>query len=180
MAKAKAKPRARPQPAAPPEPAAPDPAVAPDEPASRRTLFTTAAVVLACLAGTILLLSGWTPGPGAPEQPRVAASAPVVTSAPKKKKATPKTRRRARPAPPTARQIAQDLFVGECGICHTLAAARTTGAVGPNLDKLKPSRQRVLDAIAAGGRRTGLMPPGILTGKEALDVAKFVSGAARR
>jgi mono/diheme cytochrome c family protein len=186
---AKAKPKARPQPSAPPAAAAaPEPAVVPDEPASRRTLLTTAAVVAACLAGTILLLSGWTPGPGVPAQPRIAASAPAKTAPPKKKATTkpstvqqaPKTRKRVRPAPPTARQVAEELFVGECGICHTLAAAGTTGVAGPNLDKLKPPRLRVLDAIAAGGRRTGLMPPGILTGSEALNVAKFVAEASRR
>jgi hypothetical protein len=38
----------------------------------------------------------------------------------------------------------------------------------------------VLAAIAAGGRRTGLMPPGIFTGADAVRVAKFVSEATRR
>jgi hypothetical protein len=38
----------------------------------------------------------------------------------------------------------------------------------------------VLDAIAAGGRRTGLMPPGIVTGADAARLATFVAGATRR
>ena len=42
-----------------------------------------------------------------------------------------------------------------CGSCHTLAAAGSTGAVGPNLDDLQPSREAVI-AIVTDGR--GAMP----------------------
>jgi cytochrome c6 len=75
---------------------------------------------------------------------------------------------------------AAELFAGECGFCHTLADAGTTGRAGPNLDELRPSRGRVLAAIADGGRRTGLMPPGILAGAEALQVAKYVARVTHR
>ena len=143
-------------------------------------------VVVASTAATFLLLSGWTHGPGQPKPPRVAArAAPATTAAPKpaqKKTVKPKarTRKRARPVPLTTRQISKQLFQGQCGFCHTLAAAGTSGRVGPNLDRLRPTRQRVLDAIAAGGRRTGLMPPGLFTGRDALNVATFVAEATRR
>jgi mono/diheme cytochrome c family protein len=30
-----------------------------------------------------------------------------------------------------------------CGGCHTLAAAKSNGTVGPNLDQLRPDQQRV-------------------------------------
>ena len=35
------------------------------------------------------------------------------------------------------------VFTSNCGSCHTLADAGTTGAVGPNLDDLKPDAARV-------------------------------------
>jgi mono/diheme cytochrome c family protein len=183
--------KARPKPKAPPPQSAPEPVARvveaeEGERASRRTILTTAAVVLASLAATILLLSGWTPGPGTPAPQRVAAStAAARTAAPKKKAAPKKTikakpRKRAARVPPTTRQVSKQLFQEDCGFCHTLAAAGTTGRVGPNLDKLRPGRRRVLDAIAAGGRRTGLMPPDILTGSDALNLAIFVAEATRR
>ena len=38
-----------------------------------------------------------------------------------------------------------------CGGCHTLAAAGSAGAVGPNLDDLKPDYQAVLTKVTNGG-----------------------------
>ena len=183
---AKAPPVPSPQPPVPaPEPVE-EPVALPEERASSRARLIAAVVVVASTAATFLLLSGWTPGPGQPKPPRVAArAAPATTTAPKptkKKTVKPKarTRKRARPVPLTTRQISKQLFQGQCGFCHTLAAAGTSGRVGPNLDRLRPTRQRVLDAIAAGGRRTGLMPPGLFTGRDALNVATFVAEATRR
>jgi hypothetical protein len=45
---------------------------------------------------------------------------------------------------------------------------------------LKPTKQRVLDAIAVGGRRTGLMPPDIIDGTDATRVAAYVAKVSRR
>jgi mono/diheme cytochrome c family protein len=68
----------------------------------------------------------------------------------------------------------KDLFVTNCGACHTLAKAGTDGVVGPNLDELlapptatppQPAtvKPRVLSAInnGVGGR----MPKGVLSGQ---------------
>lgn len=66
-------------------------------------------------------------------------------------------------------------FAASCGSCHTFAAANTTGTVGPNLDQLKLSQAQVLSAIETGGAGTGTMPPGLLQGTEAQQVADFVS-----
>ena len=44
---------------------------------------------------------------------------------------------------------------GGCGGCHTLAAAGTSGAVGPNLDDAKPSFDLVVDRVTNG---SGVMP----------------------
>lgn len=70
------------------------------------------------------------------------------------------------------------LFSQTCGSCHTLSAAGTTGTVGPNLDDLKPSTEQVLAAIENGGLGSGTMPPNILQGAEAEQVAQAVSAAA--
>ena len=67
------------------------------------------------------------------------------------------------------------IFVEKCGSCHTLAAAGTKGEVGPSLDEIMPDQQRVLDQIKSGG---GAMPPGLVTGTKAKQVAAYVSSAA--
>lgn len=88
---------------------------------------------------------------------------------------------------PTADREGQDLFVTNCGACHTLAAAGTDGVIGPNLDELlaPPSasapdpatiKPRVLSAINNGVN--GRMPKGVLSGQQADQVATFVSQVA--
>jgi mono/diheme cytochrome c family protein len=74
----------------------------------------------------------------------------------------------------------RDLFVTNCGACHTLAAAGTDGVVGPDLDHLlgviPNQKERVLAAIEHGVE--GRMPAGILQGGQADQVADFVSRVA--
>lgn len=92
------------------------------------------------------------------------------------------------PAPPIATQPASpppadpgaDLFAGDCGSCHTLAAADTSGAIGPNLDDLQPDQAEVLAAIQNGGAGSGAMPANLLAGTEAQQVAAFVAANAGR
>jgi len=64
-----------------------------------------------------------------------------------------------------------------CGSCHTLKAAGATGTVGPNLDTVKPSYDRVVQLVTNG--RNG-MPPfnGTLTARQIGDVAAFVAQTA--
>lgn len=53
----------------------------------------------------------------------------------------------------------KDLFTGAavpaCAICHTLADAGAEGAIGPDLDELKPTKDVVLKVIREG---MGAMP----------------------
>jgi mono/diheme cytochrome c family protein len=88
---------------------------------------------------------------------------------------------------PSNLQEGKDLFVTNCGACHTLAKAGTDGVVGPNLDELlaPPSasapdpttiKPRVLSAIENG--IGGRMPKGVLSGQQADEVATFVSQVA--
>lgn len=64
-----------------------------------------------------------------------------------------------------------------CNGCHTLKDAGASGAVGPNLDKLKPSQDQVAKQVANGG---GGMPPykGELSDEEIDAVSEYVSSVA--
>jgi len=78
-----------------------------------------------------------------------------------------------------AEEHGRQIFGERCNNCHTLAAARTQGKVGPNLDELKPPSALVLNAITTGRMRgNGTMPAGIVSGKDAQDVAAFVGAVA--
>jgi mono/diheme cytochrome c family protein len=65
-----------------------------------------------------------------------------------------------------------------CGGCHTLAAAKSNGTVGPNLDQLRPDQQRVERQVRNGG--VG-MPSfrNKLSQIEISQVAEFVSESTR-
>jgi cbb3-type cytochrome c oxidase subunit III len=71
----------------------------------------------------------------------------------------------------------KDIFAANCGSCHTLAAAGTSGTVGPNLDDLKPALARVVTQVTNGG---AIMPAfkGKLTDAQIQAVAKYVSSSA--
>ncbi len=93
----------------------------------------------------------------------------------------------------------KELFVQKCGSCHTLARAGTQGVVGPNLDNaFQRARQDgfgqstfeglVYGQIQSPNRRPSfdpetrkelpVMPPEIVTGDDAEDVAAYVASAA--
>jgi mono/diheme cytochrome c family protein len=71
------------------------------------------------------------------------------------------------------------VFTGSSGCvgCHTLADAGSTGTVGPNLDQVKPTYDRVVTQVTNGG---GAMPPfkGTLTPQQIQDVAAYISSVA--
>jgi cytochrome c6 len=72
----------------------------------------------------------------------------------------------------------RDLFIENCGSCHTLDAAGTVGQIGPNLGDISVTEEDVLRAIRIGGTGSGNMPPDLVSGQDAQDVAAFVSGNA--
>jgi mono/diheme cytochrome c family protein len=103
-------------------------------------------------------------------------AAPAASSA-----AAPATT--AAPAASTAAPAAGDaaagkaVFTTNCAGCHTLADAAATGAVGPNLDDLKPDLARVQHQVEVGG---GVMPAfkGTLSDADIANVAAYVSSVA--
>jgi mono/diheme cytochrome c family protein len=82
----------------------------------------------------------------------------------------------------TAAQTAgRKVFAQNCSTCHTLGGANASGKVGPNLDELRPPKGLVLNAIEQGrARGQGQMPAGLVTGKDAQNVAAFVAAVAGR
>jgi mono/diheme cytochrome c family protein len=70
-----------------------------------------------------------------------------------------------------------ELFEQRCGSCHTLAAAGTSGQIGPNLDELGPDEATVRAAIEEG---PSSMPPNLYEGAEADAVAAYVAENAGR
>jgi mono/diheme cytochrome c family protein len=84
-------------------------------------------------------------------------------------------------------QKGRELFAHTCVVCHTLAAVKSVGRIGPNLDirvgddipTVEGRRALVLSAITEGrARGLGNMPAGLYVGKEADDVAAFVAAVA--
>ena len=63
-----------------------------------------------------------------------------------------------------------------CALCHTLADAGAAGAVGPDLDALRPGLETVVSAVRDG---VGVMPPQarLLTEEEIRAVARYVVDA---
>ncbi|HMS61392.1 MAG TPA: c-type cytochrome [Solirubrobacteraceae bacterium] len=75
----------------------------------------------------------------------------------------------------------RELFASNCATCHALKASNSTGAIGPNLDVLRPPAGLVENAILVGrARGAGNMPAALLTGADAKDVASYVAAVAGR
>lgn len=81
----------------------------------------------------------------------------------------------------------RELFAHTCVVCHTLAAVKSVGRIGPNLDvrvgddiaTAAGRKALVLSAIAEGrARGLGQMPAMLYQGKEAEEVASFVAAVA--
>ena len=81
------------------------------------------------------------------------------------------------PAPAGDAAAGKIVFTSNCGGCHTLSDAGTSGTVGPNLDDVKPPASLVVDRVTHGGT---VMPPfgGTLSAKQIADVAAYVSSVA--
>ena len=67
----------------------------------------------------------------------------------------------------------------QCGVCHTLQAAGSTGNIGPNFDQLRPTIPQIIAAVTNG---IGVMPPweGILTYEEIEAVAYYVFNSTNK
>lgn len=75
------------------------------------------------------------------------------------------------------KEVFAQTAVPSCAVCHTLADAGSQGNIGPNLDELQPSAERVFKAVTGG---IGAMPPyeGKLSEQQREAVAEYVSSVA--
>jgi cbb3-type cytochrome c oxidase subunit III len=81
-------------------------------------------------------------------------------------------------------------FVQQCGTCHELARAGTQGTQGPSLDAAfqaaladgidRDTIKGVVEDQVAHPRRGSIMPPMLVTGNDATDVASYVAYAAAK
>jgi glucose dehydrogenase/mono/diheme cytochrome c family protein len=73
--------------------------------------------------------------------------------------------------------LGKQVFSQNCATCHTLAAAKATGTVGPNLDQLHPDAARVKRQVENGG---ATMPAfkGRLSDEQIEAVSQFVAKEA--
>lgn len=71
------------------------------------------------------------------------------------------------------KQVFSQTAQPQCGVCHQLADAHSTGTTGPNLDELKPDVERVRNAVTNG---VGAMPSygQGLTTEQLHDLATYV------
>jgi mono/diheme cytochrome c family protein len=87
-------------------------------------------------------------------------------------------------------QHGAQLFSQRCSGCHTLSVAGTQGTTknvrerertdGPNFNTRKETQDNVLYAIRNGGFSGAIMPENVVVGKDAEDVAAFLSKYAGR
>jgi mono/diheme cytochrome c family protein len=88
----------------------------------------------------------------------------------------------------TAEEVkGRELFDHTCTVCHTLAAEKSVGRIGPNLDvrvgediSTAAGRKALVENAISEGRARGLgqMPEMLYQGKEAEQVASFVAAVA--
>jgi mono/diheme cytochrome c family protein len=73
--------------------------------------------------------------------------------------------------------VGREVFVANCGTCHTLSDAGTSGSIGPALDGGGYSVDRVEEQVRNGG---GAMPAfeDTLSDEEIAEVAAYVAAAS--
>ncbi|HXH97728.1 MAG TPA: c-type cytochrome [Gaiellaceae bacterium] len=125
-----------------------------------RRLLVIAAGVIAAAA----LAGCGSQGVVSPTPQTVVGSVPKATPVP----ATPASKLK---GDPTAGE--QVFGSAGCATCHTLAAAKATGTIGPNLDQAKPDYLLVTARVTLG---KGAMPSfkGQLSDQKIADVAAYV------
>ena len=93
--------------------------------------------------------------------------------------AGPATRAEGAPAAENRARGARIFVAAACVQCHSLRAAGSRSAVGPDLDRLKPAFARVVRQVTRGSAD---MPAyrGVISTRSIRDVAAYVAWAARR
>ena len=83
--------------------------------------------------------------------------------------------------PALAQEEGREVFLEaaepQCAVCHTLADAGSAGEIGPNLDAMELTPERVRAAVSGG---LGVMPAyeGVLTEEQIDAVAAYVASVS--
>jgi mono/diheme cytochrome c family protein len=78
-----------------------------------------------------------------------------------------------------SQSFGHQVFAEHCASCHQLAASRSDGNTGPDLDAVQPSYSKVLSVVQNGQNGPdGDMPAGLATGPGLYAVAQYVSHVA--
>ena len=73
------------------------------------------------------------------------------------------------------------VFAVHCAACHELAASRSVGVSGPNLDSVQLTAAQVQTIVENGKVGTyGVMPAGLATGPDLYAVAQYVAHVSNR
>ena len=62
-----------------------------------------------------------------------------------------------------------------CGSCHTLAAAASSGKIGPDFDQVKPSRSLIVKTLRASKLGTMVAYKGLLSNARVNAVAAYIA-----
>jgi mono/diheme cytochrome c family protein len=153
----------------------------PGFPGNRLGLFIAiCAVFFLAQIGAVLALTelGHAEEPVAEEAaPEPEPTEPIPTT-PTETTDTETTPPEATPEEPSGSEAAgEEIFLAQCGACHTLADAGTTGSIGPDLDSSQPSTELVVDRVTNG---QGAMPAfaDTLSEEQIADVAAYVTAVA--
>jgi mono/diheme cytochrome c family protein len=158
------------------------PRARPDFPAKRLNVFIAIVGVLFVAQMTAVFLLAEL----GEDEPEAAEEAPGEETTPTETAPTETTPTETTPTETTPAELGggqgdaaagKDVFVANCGSCHTLADAGTTGTVGPDLDTIAPPVEIVVTQVTNGG---AAMPPfkDSLTEQQIQDVAAYVASAA--
>lgn len=160
----------------------------PDFPGGRLGVFIAiCAALFAAQMGAVLALAelGEAEEPVAEEAAPPTETAPTETAptetSPTETETTPPETETAPPETPTETEASlaagKEVFLANCGSCHTLADAGTTASVGPSLDAAKPPLDLVVERVTNG---QGIMPSfaDTLSEQQIADVAAYVAAVA--
>jgi DMSO/TMAO reductase YedYZ molybdopterin-dependent catalytic subunit/mono/diheme cytochrome c family protein len=106
--------------------------------------------------------------------PVATQAAPVVASA----EDGPGKEAKLSPSGLRGKDVFQDKAQPNCGACHTLSDAGTTGSLGPNLDALQPDQAKTTQAVRNG---VGIMPSfgESLSADQIQDLAQYIHEATK-
>ena len=119
---------------------------------SRPVCHLAVALVAGLLVAGILTACESNNSPEPPKAADTTATTPATTDTTTTEAQTTETQTtETQTSTQQASAAGKEVFTQNCGSCHTLSDAGTSGQVGPNLDQLKPGPELVTSQVTNGG-----------------------------